>query len=109
MKNLATTFLFVAIYGTYVSTVFSNVNQNWFYFINFILVPIALGATSYVCLRGETWLRIVLVAFIPVLPIAYLGNFAETDDYTIRFLLPLILTFAIGGVMAAILSKLIKH
>ena len=109
MNNLGVTFFFVALYGTYVSTLFSKVGQNWFYLVNFILLPFVLGAIAYLFLRGEVWLKIVLVAFIPIFPIAYMGHFVETGGYNIMFLLPLVVTFAVGAGIAAILNKLLKH
>lgn len=109
MNNLAVTFFFVALYGTYISALFSKIGPNWFYLINFILLPIVLGVIAYLFLRGEVWLKIALVAFIPIFPIAYMGYFVETDGYNIMFLLPLVVTFSVGADIAAILNKLLAR
>lgn len=68
---------------------------NWT--INFLVVPVALGMSSYALLVSERWLRFAITVAIPVVPMLFAGSFIDTEGINILYIGPLMIMFGFGA------------
>jgi len=68
-------------------------------------VPIILGALAYLLLTGDTWIRVVVTASIPIAPMDFAGYHVDTDGINIAYVGPLMLMFAIGAGVSYFITR----
>ena len=97
-----------AVAGVYFSKYASTVPQEWILVVNFVLVPVVLGALTYFLFAGERFTRLALVGAIPVLSILLAGGDPAKPGLALGLIGPLLIVFLLGAGISVALQWFLK-
>lgn len=107
MRNVLILILSAVAYHIYVVNIFFELPSQLGLVINFLIVPIIMGAISSWLFVSDIWIRIVLSAVIPVAPMAFAGSYVDTGGINIAYIGPLMVVFAVGAGITQLIFWLI--
>lgn len=98
-RNIFSIVAVLIIYLSYLLLISEQIPADNRLLVNFLIVPIVLGACGAIALSSQTGVltRIALIAIVPVLPILVFGGDPAKPGMEVILIGPMALMFAVGA------------
>ena len=104
IRNAIVFILALASYYMYLTEFSGNISLEQRMLVNFVIVPVSIGAMATLLLSGTLQNRILITALIPIAPILFFGDDSAKSGMGLIIIGPLVAMFAIGAVAGGALE-----
>ncbi|MFZ5558108.1 MAG: hypothetical protein ACOZDY_15555 [Pseudomonadota bacterium] len=97
IRNVLALGVMTALGAIYFAQFANKVPQEWMLVVNFIVVPMIMGALAYAIFSGKSFVRLAFVSAIPILSILLAGGDPAKPGLELVLIGPLLIVFWIGA------------